>query len=223
MRQPLSTILPLAAAVLLAACRPSAEPPEPASQVPTDAAAPADGLHNDQPHEEVPPATAPPEALASLRVALPAEGTLTYEGFGPARFGGTQEDVRIAWGGDLGDARPSEPGGCYYLIPQPLTEAGYRVAFMIEGDRFSRVDVRSDEVTAPGGGKVGMTAAEINALYGGRVEEQLHKYDPDGRYLRVTDPAGGDGVLLFETDAQGRVDAWRVGVAPQVDYVEGCS
>ncbi|HWI23748.1 MAG TPA: lectin, partial [Lysobacter sp.] len=33
----------------------------------------------------------------------------------------------------------------------------------------------------------------------------------------------GKGVLVFETDAAGKVTAWRAGVPPQVDYVEGCS
>ncbi len=211
--------LPLAiAALMLAACE-----RQPAESVVPDTAPQATAPIDDQPHGDVPPATAPPEALASLRVALPAEGTISFEGFGPAKFGGTDEDVRIAWGADLGDARSSEPGGCYYLTPQPLTEAGYRVAFMIEGDRFSRLDVRAPEVTAPGGGKVGMTTAQIESLYGGRVETLPHKYVEGAHYLRVTDPAGGAGVLVFETEPDGQVDAWRIGVPPQVDYVEGCS
>lgn len=220
MPQPTLPLLVLAVSLLAACDRSAPQGPavaDPATQPP--ATAPA----ADQPPGDVPPATASPEALASLRVQSPAEGTVGFAGFGPAKFGGTQEDVRMAWGGDLGDAQPSEPGGCYYLIPQPLTEAGYRVAFMIEGDRFVRMDVRADDTTAPGGGKVGMTADEIKALYGERVEQRPHKYDPAGSYLRVTDAAGSNGVLVFETDADGRVDAWRVGVPPQVDYVEGCS
>ena len=32
----------------------------------------------------------------SLRVDAPAEGTITFKGFGPANFGATQEDVRMA-------------------------------------------------------------------------------------------------------------------------------
>ena len=35
--------------------------------------------------------------------------------------------------------------------------------------------------------------------------------------------AGIIGVLLFETNAEGNVASWRIGVPPQVDYVEGCS
>ena len=63
----------------------------------------------------------------------------------------------------------------------------------------------------------------MRALYDGRIEEQPHKYDPDGRVLRVTAPDGAPGVLVLELDGSGRVDEWRVGLPPQVDYVEGCS
>ena len=166
-----------------------------------------------------------PAAGGSLQVGAPAEGTIGFSGFGPARFGGTAEDVRKAWGGDLGDAKPDQPGGCHYLIPQPVGTDGYQTAFMIEGDTFVRIDVRSPATTAPGGGKVGMTKAEIVALYPGRVEEQPHKYS-DGQYLRIKNAAGGNGVLLFATDSRAdtaKVTEWRVGVPPQVDYVEGCS
>ena len=41
--------------------------------------------------------------------------------------------------------------------------------------------------------------------------------------LRVADPGGGNGALVLELDKDGRVDEWRIGVPPQVDYVEGCS
>ena len=176
----------------------------------------------DQPPHDVPPATASEEALGSLRVDAPAEGTVTFAGFGPASFGATAEEVRQAWGGDLGDAQPSEPGGCYYLIPQPVGTAGFRTAFMVEGDKFARIDVRDGSVVAPGGAKVGMTADEVRALYP-KVEEQPHKYDPAGKVLRVADPGGGNGALVLELDKDGRVDEWRIGVPPQVDYVEGCS
>lgn len=57
----------------------------------------------------------------------------------------------------------------------------------------------------------------------GRIEERPHKYVEDGKYLRLRDEAGDDGVLLFATDGHGKVTEWRIGVPPQVDYVEGCS
>lgn len=215
----------LLAATLMALCACSAQrddaaaTPSPAGQ--PDAPAPV-AAAPDQPERDVPPATAG-QATGSLRVDGPAEGTITFAGFGPAAFGATAEAVRQAWGGDLGDAQPSEPGGCYYLIPQPLGAEGFRTAFMIERDRFVRIDVRDASVTAPGGAKVGMDGDEVRALYADRITEQPHKYDPDGRVLRVTDAGGGEAALVFELDGGGRVDQWRIGMPPQVDYVEGCS
>lgn len=216
---------PFAAALVLAlsACQERPQTAEPAA----DPAAAGDAMDDpaappplDQPEEDVPPATA---ADAAAAMGMPAEGAITFEGFGPAAFGADQEQVRMAWGADLGEATPSEPGGCYYLMPQPQPSDGYRLAFMIEGDRFSRIDVRAGDIAAPGGGRVGMSADEIEALYPDRVEARPHKYIEGGKYLRIADEAGGEGVLLFATDADGRVTEWRIGVPPQVDYVEGCS
>lgn len=220
MRTLLSMAL-LAALTTLAGCGDRSAPASEATTAP--AATPVEEAATTQPATDM-PATTEGNTSGSLRVDAPAEGTISFAGFGPANFGATAEDVRMAWGGDLGDAKPSEPGGCYYLIPQPVGTEGYRTAFMIEGDKFARIDMRRDDVTAPGGGKVGMTKAQVAALYTG-IQEQSHKYT-DGLYLRIKDAAGGNGVLLFEADGKGddaKVTAWRIGVPPQVDYVEGCS
>ena len=92
---------------------------------------------------------------------------------------------------------------------------------MVEDGKFVRVDVGNDKEIAPGGGKKGMSADEIGKLYAGRVEIQPHKYEQGAKVLRVSDAGGG--VLVFETSSDGKVARWRVGVPPQVDYVEGCS
>lgn len=162
-------------------------------------------------------ATAPP-APGSHRPAV-VEDVITFDGFGPVAFGADQEQVRMAWGADLGDAVPSEPGGCYSLAPQPPGDPGYGIAFMIEADRFARIDVRNAGYAAPGGGKVGMDRSDIERLYAGRVEATQHKYVEGAQVLRVRE---GERALVFETDAAGRVTGWRIGTPPQVDYVEGC-
>ncbi len=82
-------------------------------------------------------ASAPPATAASSSVpapaaavvapvtgAMPAPGTIGFAGFGPAPFGASDEQVRMAWGSDLGDARPEQPGGCYYLLPQARSANG---------------------------------------------------------------------------------------------------
>ena len=197
-----------------------------AERAPAPPADPAAAVVVDRRSDDVPPATAPAAATAALRAnrAIGANGAISFAGFGTARFGATEQAVRTAWGNGLDAAPADEPGGCHYLLPQSRPErSGYGVGFMFEGERFVRVDVDSTDIVAPGGGRIGMSAAEIGNLYQGPIDRQAHKYVEGGRYLRITDPAGGDGVLLFETDAGGRVTEWRVGVPPQVDYVEGCS
>lgn len=192
---------------------------EPA-RAPATSDAPAPAATTTPPPPQAAPST--PATSAPAAGAMPAPGTIGYGGFGPARFGGTEEEVRMAWGRELGGLKPDQPGGCYYLMPQPRSPDGYRLAFMFEDQRFVRMDVDVADIDAPGGGRVGMTQQDIQRLYGGRVQLQDHKYVEGGHYLRIPD-ANGPGVLLFETDAAGRVVGWRIGEPPQVDYVEGCS
>jgi len=167
-----------------------------------------------------PPATTtttPPPATGPM----PAEGAISFNGFGPAHWGASEEQVRQAWGKDLEGAQ-TEPNGCYYLFPQPRTESGYRLAFMIETAKFARIDVRVPEIVAPGGGRVGMDKAELHRLYPA-ITEQKHKYVEGALNLRAMDPQGGPAAIVFELDPDGKATAWRIGVPPQVDYVEGCS
>lgn len=189
-----------------------------------DATAPAVAPVVDQPTDDVPPANAPqPTTPASTAAAgaMPAEGTITFAGFGPARFGADAEAVRQAWGREL-TGSPGQDAVCYYLIPQSPADEGNAVAFMIEAGKFARIDIGREGITAPGGGGIGMSADQVESVYAD-VKRQDHKYVEGGEYLRVADPEGGEGVLVFETGADGVVDEWRIGVPPQVDYVEGCS
>ncbi|KAF1686683.1 hypothetical protein B1992_07185 [Pseudoxanthomonas broegbernensis] len=197
-------------ALFLAACT---QPPPAAGR--SDAQ--ADDPFMDQPAEAVPPATAPGAAAAL------APPTADFSGLGPVPFGAEAEALRRAWDGPLeGAPDPADAAACHYLFPPPRSGQGYGTAFMVEGGRFVRVDVDDRAVIAPGGGRIGMQAEDIALLYAGRIEERPHKYVEGGRYLRIAGE-GSDAVLVFETDAQGTVQAWRIGLPPQVDYVEGCS
>jgi hypothetical protein len=177
-----------------------------------------------------PPSALPPTA-ADVRSVAPASamsaplqaagGVMArYDGYGDLRFGMDATAFDHAWGGKLNGA-PGPDSSCFYK--SPIWVAVPRdFGFMFENGHFVRYDVGSANDTAPGGGKVGMSEAQIRALYGARIEVQPHAYVDRAKYLRVAAPAG-DGVLLFETDEDGKVTRWRVGVSPQVDYVEGCS
>ncbi|WP_228076662.1 lectin [Novilysobacter ciconiae] len=173
----------------------------------------------DQPYEDVPPATAPPGS------AMPGQGAATdslahWDGFGEAQFGMDDEQVKLVWPGEL-VGTPADHSQCYHLSPAGQSDIS-RFAMMFEDGTFVRYSVSADDLVAPGGGKRGMDTARIDALYPGRVTSSGHKYVPDGHYLRITED-GGPHVLIFETDGGGNVTEWRVGLPPQVDYVEGCS
>ena len=193
----LALLLPFA----LAACN---DPPPPAiTQTP--------------PAQPAPVAPAPPPTAAAEPM-VPAAAAGSFAGFRDTRFGMDEAAFRAAWKDALGG---NADGRCYFLYPAAVAVPA-DFAFMFEDGRFVRYSTEKDAETAPGGGKVGMTRAQIDALYPGRIEERPHKYT-DGKYLRITSDAGDNGVLVFETDAAGNVTEWRVGVEPQVDYVEGCS
>ena len=225
----------IAIALAATACTGRDAPTDTASPATTAAPAPASIAPATTATTAPPPATtalpatsatampAPPATVAAPATTgpMPAEGAITFDGFGPAHWGASEEQIRQAWGKDL-EGGPTEPESCHYLFPQPRSQGGYRLAFMVEAGKFSRIDVRAPEIVAPGGGRVGMDKADLHRLYPA-ITEQKHKYVEGGLNLRGMDPAGGQGVIVFEVDPAGKVIAWRVGVPPQVDYVEGCS
>lgn len=184
------------------------------------------GCQGGSPEAPVPAATVPASPSTALAAAAPSApatdadplAMARYDGYGDMRFGMDEAAFRTAWGGEL-EGQPGE--ACFYLWPK-WVKVPADFAFMFEDGRFVRYDVGTAKETAPGGGKVGMTSQQIQDLYAGHVKEQPHKYVVGGKVLRVT-RADGDGVLVFEVEADGKVTAWRAGMPPQVDYVEGCS
>lgn len=173
------------------------------------------------------PATATPPGAQGIAVGephpsgtVPVEaGPARYDGYGELHLGITADAARRAWKGTLkGDEVGAD--NCAYLGPAGTAAGPY---LMFEKGRFVRYDVRGANTVAPGGGRVGLAADDIRRMYTGRVEEQPHHYVEGGKYLRIADPASKDRALLFEIDEHGRVTTWRVGQAPQVDYVEGCA
>lgn len=206
------TMLLIAAATTLAACNADRQPPP---------AAPMPAVSASQDPVATPPAPvpAPSPAPGTTTDVPPGGGLAHYDGYGDMRFGMSEPEARKAWGGALN----GESGdGCHYLNPA-WEKAPSHFAFMFDGGRFVRYDVGNDKEIAPGGGRRGMSEAEIDAAYPGRVAKSPHKYVDGGKYLRVKADDGSAGVLVFETDAAGKVSEWHAGLAPQVDWIEGCS
>ncbi len=209
-RSPALLLLAIASASL-AACKPAA--PETAGTTPaaTEVAEPA----------TAPESPAAPVAEDARAEASGADTRASFAGYGDMKLGSTVAEARTAWAGELG-GKPGEGGACYYLTPKWVKKTS-DFAFMMEDGKFVRYDVGTDKEAAPGGGKVCMTVDELRKLYDDALQSTPHKYVEGGQYLSVAASGVAPGKLVFETDAAGRVAAWRVGLAPQVDYVEGCS
>lgn len=186
---------------------------------PTTSAPVAATTTTNDPAPAVTDASASGVAIAQENVA--DETGPNWHGYGKLRWGMSPEAMQAAWQpGTL--SRPPGIGTddtCHYLIPG---DAAKDVRLMVEEGQFVRAEFLTAANTAPGGGTVGWTAAQVRAAYPERLDEEPHKYVDGALYLRIKAPEG-DGVLLFETDAAGTVTRWRMGVAPQVDYVEGCA
>jgi hypothetical protein len=234
------SILPIAlSAVLFAACSAERAPAD------ADTAPAAEQPASGPSATRTPPTATPPSSLPEPGEAgdLPPPSTpdgadnqagsnqggsnqagsnqASFSGYGDVRFGTAAADMEKAWGGELREVGKGDNEGCYFMTPAWVTvPADFN--FMISDGKFARFGTESAKFVAPGGGRIGMSQAQIEALYPGRVEVQPHKYS-DGKYLRIKDAGGGNGVLIFETDVKGMVDEFRVGVPPQVDYVEGCA
>lgn len=206
----MKSLLPLAMAVtLLSACqREQAAAPAPEPQTTATA---------------TPMAEAPAPTPAADDTAAPAGpvSQASFLGYGDMKLGSTVEEARAAWGGELNGA-PMEGTTCHYLWPKWISRPA-DFAFMMEEGKFVRYDVGTDKETAPGGGKVGMSVEDLQKLYGGALKASPHKYTQGGQYLSMDAGDVAPTKLVFEADAAGKVTSWRVGLSPQVEYVEGCS
>lgn len=170
-----------------------------------------------------PMAEAPAPTPAADDTAAPAGpvSQASFLGYGDMKLGSTVEEARAAWGGELNGA-PMEGTTCHYLWPKWISRPA-DFAFMMEEGKFVRYDVGTDKETAPGGGKVGMSVEDLQKLYGGALKASPHKYTQGGQYLSMDAGDVAPTKLVFEADAAGKVTSWRVGLSPQVEYVEGCS
>ena len=170
-----------------------------------------------------PMAEAPAPTPAADDTAAPAGpvSQASFLGYGDMKLGSTVDEARASWGGELNGA-PMEGTTCHYLWPKWISRPA-DFAFMMEEGRFVRYDVGTDKETAPGGGKVGMSVEELQKLYGGALKASPHKYTQGGQYLSMDAGDVAPTRLVFEVDAAGKVTSWRVGLSPQVEYVEGCS
>ena len=200
-------ILAAAVALALSACKQEA-----AVEAPLAAADPAPAT---------PPVTEPVVPAEPAVVVAPASQA-SFTGYGDMKLGSTLEQAKTAWAGELQESKPAEGSTCHYLMPKWVSKAS-EFGFMVEEGKFVRYDVGTDKEIAPGGGKVGMVVEQLMLLYGSSLQSAPDKYVEGGKVLTIAAPDGSPAKLVFQVDGVGSVTGWRVGLPPQVDYVEGCS
>ncbi|HEX6965345.1 MAG TPA: hypothetical protein VF166_06070 [Gemmatimonadaceae bacterium] len=159
---------------------------------------------------------------ARLAVRDTVPWTVSASAYGPIRMGSARAAVLAVLGAPPVRGQGAPQDACEYMgIPDsPLARA---VRFMVVDDTVVRVDVDSLPVATVWGDRVGDSEGAVIARHAGHVRVEPHKYTgPDGHYLIVT--AGDDTLhrVVFETDGH-RVTAYRAGLRPYVDWVEGCS
>jgi hypothetical protein len=146
--------------------------------------------------------------------------TLTPHAFGRVQMGWTVAELNAALGDTL---RPTYEisDECDHLMPAALPKG---TSLMVIKDTVVRVDVYNAGILTPEGAGVGDTEARLREIYGARAVVTPHKYTgPEGHYVTVMDPAADSlHMTIFETDGD-KVLQYRAGVAPGVQYVEGCA
>ncbi|MBD2260623.1 hypothetical protein [Pseudanabaena sp. FACHB-2040] len=145
---------------------------------------------------------------------------LTTVGLGQIRIGMTVEEVAQA-GIQLVPLDGNARGECQYLrVPKSLESVG----FMVVDDQIIRVDVwPGSSIETKSGIKIGATEADILEYYEGRIEMAPNP-ETGGKYLVFTPSGEGEDLyrLVFETDPEERVVAFRSGQFPAVIWPEGC-
>jgi len=217
-----SIILFAALTLLLAACDQS--PQEPASATP-DAADNATADSQPAAAAQSSPADASSDALplkkpSATDATMPGAtiapiATIGAAGYGALHFGMSRSESETAAGGAFVGATQS--GACQ----QVHSAAQPDIAYVFDGDKLQRIDVRTPAVMAEGGGRIGMQIDDIRTLYAGHLNEQARKSAPAGQDLKVVGKNGAG--VIFQTDVDGKVTTFRAGVAPALDRAEGCS
>ncbi len=209
------SILPLALtlpALVLASCDRSAE-----TTTTTTTVQRTEGDAGREVGGTLPPAPPPPTPVSAPPAGPRPFERLTADGIGDFTLGAKLDDVRRAIPALKVD-EAMDGSVCRY-INDPRREGVW--AMLGAGDRIVRVDIDRRDVATDRGIRVGSTEAEVRAAYPNLTVEP-HTYVENAKYLKVLGPEGTDG-LVFETDANGRVERYRVGRWDEVQWVEGCS
>jgi hypothetical protein len=159
-------------------------------------------------------------ALPAATAPTPQPQFITAHGFGPLALGMTATDAGKVTDGALTVPPASAPDQCEYA---KWSTAPSGVMVMFEGGTLVRVDVTAPGTPTVEGLEVGQSAARADSLYGAKATRRPHKYEA-GEYLIVKPLAPQDSLQRLVVElTSGKVARFRIGLFPQVEYVEGCA
>jgi hypothetical protein len=155
--------------------------------------------------------------LAAQAGGADARWCLSMTGLGAIRAGMTVDQV-LPMADWSGLERRQRAGECWYL----RYDGPNAFRLMIIDDRVVRIELtdRTRLHTFAGAG-IGTREADLEKMYGARLDVQPHKYVEGGHTITLRSGAGTEG-LRFET-AKGAVTAIQAGPWEHLNYVEGCS
>ncbi|MGO1002112.1 hypothetical protein [Lysobacter sp. CA196] len=180
--------------------------------------------------------TGPAPAASPANPLLPPERVLRsdaigYDGFNgsdragtvSAKFGADSASVRQAWGGEMKDNRDQRPDATCHLLYPVRGAVTHQYGFLMAGDKLAGIDVYDAKAIAPGGGRIGMSIAEINQTYAGQTQQVANPNFEGSAFIEVAAPQARHSQLTFETDALGTVTHWRISERGTLDTSESCT
>jgi hypothetical protein len=152
------------------------------------------------------------------------ERLLTGRGLGAVRFGMTEKQIERS----LGAALAVYPDS--YLSYDDCETAQRKdgrdpdLWFMLEKQKLTRIDIYAprhghpaSKIRSTMGIGLGTTEETVKLAFGKSLDVEPHA---DFDLLKVLEPAKQAG-LIFET-VDGKVDSFRSGLEPSIEYSEGC-
>lgn len=158
-------------------------------------------------------------AFAPLLLAIqnaPSD-RLDMSGYRDFRIGMNEADIRAAHP-EMRVEPSLDDGSCHYLSGAANLPG---LGLMIIAGELVRIDVFEGETATREGARIGMTGAELIALYPDHTHVESHPYgDANDKVIHHASPDGA-GAMAFEV-VDGRITAYRAGRHGPVQFIEGC-
>lgn len=159
--------------------------------------------------------TTTPATVELGEPTLTEESSVTTVGIDEIEFGMTVEEAEQAAGTRLIPVEGETADACYRVAPEQAPEG---ISFLVADGRVERVDIDSGPITTRSGAGIGMSIAELTALFPDRTQTTP---SPNGTIVTFvpSDEADAEFRIIFDTDGTS-VTAFRSGRLPVV--TDGC-